>query len=133
MSDLRPIEQRIHEASAAIDGAIDELERCATEAAKAEALYRQSKAQAFLHVTGAKNIAEREALAEGAKFAAPDTGEALTLTDVRYARDLAEGLHGSAMQALKARTTQLSALMTLASKERAEAELARVDVRGNAA
>lgn len=131
-ADLRTVEQRIYEASEAVDAAIDELERCAVEAAKAEALYRQSKAQAFLHVTGAKNVAEREALAEAAKFPDVETGEVLTLTDVRYRRDLAEGLHGSAMQALKARTQQLSALQTLASKERAEAELARVDVRGAA-
>jgi hypothetical protein len=89
-----------------------ELERCSREYARAERSYRLSRATALLAAHGG-TVSEREAHADQAT------------ADVRYERDLADGLRTSALEAVRSHRGVLSALQSLAALERSEAELAK--------
>jgi len=125
MSDLYELNMRLIQASDDLTTALEALNAQVQAFARAEHQYRSAKARGFLAVVGAKNVAEREALAESSISPDPITGEALTLGDLRYRRDLAEGLKLSALEAVRSRRGQLSAVQTLASLSKAEAEFAR--------
>lgn len=102
-----------------------ELERRVHEATAAERRYRACKAKALLQANGS-TVGEREANAELSRVDHDSsTGEVLTLSDVRYLRDLAEGLRASSMEAVRGDRTIVSALQSLAALERSEAELVR--------
>lgn len=81
------------------------------KAAEAEHAYRLAAATAYLNTTG--TVAEREALVE------MDTHE------LREAWLVAQALAKSALEALRARQSQLSATQTLAGAYREEARLGR--------
>lgn len=95
-----------------------ELENQARNFAGAERIYRMHQAWALLQVDG-RNQAERQANAEGLEH------DGRTLSDSRYARDLAEGLRTSAIEAVRGQRQVISALQSLIASERSESELLR--------
>ena len=96
-----------------LDAALLELRDQSQKFADAERNYRRAKSEALLQVEG-RNVQEREARAEKVMFAVGALG------DIRYARDLADGLKGAASQAVKAKTQVVSAIQTMASGMREE-------------
>lgn len=99
-------------AAHALDDAVRDLQRFTREYAEAERDYRLRKSQAFLQAQGA-TIAEREARMEPA------------VADLRFRRDLAEGLKVASLEAVRSCRSQLSAIQTLASLAREEAAFTR--------
>jgi hypothetical protein len=89
----------------------DDLEERSVAYAKAERTYRMAKATAYLATNG--TVGEREARAEGA------------INEVRFQRDMAEGLRTSALEAVRSNRGIISAVQTLASLYKAEAEFDR--------
>lgn len=100
--------------SSLIDRGIGELRAQVQKLAESERDYRKARAEAWAITAGEGLLAkERE-----------DAVNAAT-ADVRYLRDLADGTVRAAHEAIRARRAQLSALQTLVSSHRAEAEFAR--------
>lgn len=119
------VAQRLIQSVDELRAAQTELEQRVHQATAAERRYRTCKAKALLQAHG-NTVGEREANAELSKVDHdPETGEVLTLSDVRYLRDLAEGLRASSMEAVRGGRTIVSAVQSLANLERSEAELTR--------
>lgn len=99
--------------SGLLDDALSYMRRQTVELANAEEAYRQEKAAAWLRVEReSTTAAEREALVNG------------TTAGARKARDLAEGMRQAALEAVRSRRTQISAMQSLLNADRAEAEIA---------
>lgn len=99
-----------------IDDGIDALKRHSVALAEAEQAYRLGKAQAWLRARvelDRGTVPEREAWVNGETAA------------LRYKRDLEEGMRQAALEAVRSRRTQVSALQSMLAAERAEAEFAR--------
>jgi hypothetical protein len=96
-----------------LDGGLAALRDQARELADAEQEYRQAKATAWLTAPEG-TVPERDAWVNGSVAAQ------------RHRRDLAEGMRQAALEDVRARRTQVSALQSLLAAERAEAEFARV-------
>lgn len=79
---------------------MDDLERRAVDYARGEKEYRKAKAIAYLASHG--TVAEREARAEDA------------INELRYRRDLAEGLRKSGIEAVQSNRAVVSAIQTIA-------------------
>jgi serine phosphatase RsbU (regulator of sigma subunit) len=94
-----------------IDQALDHLREVAVAYSVAEHNYRQARASAWMRTHG--TISDREAQVE------------LRCGDLRHERDTAENLKAAAMESLRARRAQLSALQSLMGAARAEAEFVR--------
>lgn len=95
-----------------LDDALAYLRRSSEEYAEAEAIYRVAKAKAWIE-TPTGTVAEREARINGAT------------AGLRQKRDLADGMRQAALEAVRSRRAQLSALQTIANANREEAVLAR--------
>lgn len=109
VAELTPM---LIDAAHALDNSLVELESQVKRWATAERDYRAAKSAAYLQADGS-TVAEREANAEP------------LLSSLRYARDMAEGLKVSALEGVRSRRTQVSAIQTLASLAREEAAFAR--------
>lgn len=100
-----------------IDAAIEAMKNTTVEYATAEAEYRRAKAEAWVRCPPSDKAewtaARREAWVDA------------ETADLRYRRDLAEGMRQSAIEANRSRRAQLSAVQTFVNAERAEAEFAR--------
>lgn len=96
-----------------IDGGIDVLREQARELAEAEHDYRKSRAVAWVE-SPEGTVAEREAWVDGR------TAEA------RRRRDLADHMTRAALESVRSRRTQVSALQSLLNAEREEMSFARV-------
>lgn len=85
------------------------------EYADAEATYRKAKARAWVEQPKSKDTvaAQREANVDAAT------------ADERRDRDIADGLRQAALEAVRSRRAQISALQTLMNGYRAEAEFVR--------
>jgi hypothetical protein len=95
-----------------LDEGLKTLRESAETLAVAEREYRKAKGVAWVqHVDGIG--AERQAVVDA------------ETADLRYARDLAEGVRRAALESVRARQTQISALQSLAQAYRADAEFAR--------
>jgi hypothetical protein len=95
-----------------LDNGITALRQKGHAAAEAERDYRKAKAQAW--VTAADGTGpERQAAVDG------------QCADLRYARDLAENQAKAALEAVRARRQQLSALQSIAAAQREEAGFAK--------
>jgi hypothetical protein len=94
-----------------LDRGLHALRQSAQEWAEAEHEYRQAKAQGWLAAKGTVN--ERESMVE------------MRAGDLRRRRDLAEGMRMSALEAVRSRRAQLSALQSILAAHRAEAEYDR--------
>jgi predicted alpha/beta-hydrolase family hydrolase len=101
--------------STLIDKGVAELTKTSVEVAHAEHDYRLARAMAWPKTEGTAK--ERE-----------DQVQAITAPE-RLQRDLAEGRRVAALEALRSRRAQLSALQSVANAERAEAEFARTGPR----
>lgn len=93
-----------------IDNGLDVLRDTAEQVAEAERTYRKAKSLAWLEVEG--TAAEKAAHVD-----------AMT-ADLRFERDVQEGLRRAAIESVRARSTQISMWQTLVNAHRAEAELA---------
>lgn len=102
------------------DKGVSALRQAAEEAAHAEQAYRQVKARCWV---------------ESAQLVHPETGKPETAgareawvdgesSDARLGRDLAEGMQRAALEALRTRRQQLSALQSWLAAERAEIQMA---------
>lgn len=109
---LQVLSQEARRLSGLIDKGVIALHEAAQSVAHAEHAYRQAKAKAWLEAEG--DLArEREAAVD-----------ALT-ADLRLARDLSEGARQAAIEALRSRRQQLSALQSILHATRSEMEMAR--------
>jgi hypothetical protein len=99
------------EAADRLRGSLADLETRSVNYAKAERSYRLAKSTAYLATTG--TVGEREAHAESA------------INELRYQRDLADGLRTSALEAVRSNRGVLSAVQTLANLYREEASFDR--------
>lgn len=100
--------------SGLIDQGIDALKRHAEGLARAEQAYRRGKAQAWARAAGMDMLAkEKEAWVDAES------------ADLRYQRDLEDGMRQAALEAVRSRRTQVSALQTLVNAEREGAAFAR--------
>lgn len=106
-----------------IDAGIAAMRDLSEKYAQAEADYRKAKAEKWVQCpnddAGVK-AGEREWTA-----ARREAWVNAQTADLRYQRDLAEAMKQSALEAVRSRRAQLSAIQTFANAERAEAEFAR--------
>jgi hypothetical protein len=109
--DLETLAGEARRLSSLIDRGVQALLASSVKLADAEHEYRLAKARAYLATVG--TVAEREAETYGA------------VGDLRRARDLADGERLAALEAIRSRRTQLSALQSLLAAYRSEADLAR--------
>lgn len=94
-----------------LDHSLDLLRESAQSHALAESTYKHQKAEAYLNARG--TVAERNAQAD------------LECTKAHFEALLAEGLWRSAQLAVRSRQQQISALQSMASAYRAEAQFAQ--------
>lgn len=109
-----------------IDAAIEGLKNTSVEFARAEADYRKAKAEGWVRCpndeAGVKSGEREWTAARREAWVDADTA------DLRYKRDLADGMRQAALEAVRSRRAQLSALQTFLNAEKAEAEFARTGV-----
>jgi len=110
--DLEALTAEAWRLSQLLDRGVMALRDAAVAYAEAEHKYREAKAMAYLE-TESGTVAEREAHTYAA------------VGEHRRDRDLADAARLAALEAVRSRRAQLSALQTLISGHRAEAELAR--------
>lgn len=101
-----------------LDKGLEALRSYAREYAAAEAAYRKSKAE---HWITTPRIRDGEKITVFDRQAQVDAATA----DLRMVRDLAQDMRQAALEAVRSRRAQLSALQSLLAAERAEAEFAR--------
>lgn len=97
-----------------LDDKLEDLVKLSHRAAETERDYRKAKAQAFATFRRQKLVSP--------DLVAQVDGE---IADLRYDRDLADSLKSACRDAVLSLKAQLSALQTIASGVKAEAELAR--------
>ena len=97
--------------SANLDKGLAALRQSAQDYAEAEQNYREVRARAYLRASG--TVPEREAYAD------------LQSLDERRLRDVADGMRSAALEAVRSRRQQLSALQSILAANRAEAEYVR--------
>lgn len=95
-----------------LDDALSYLRRATEEYAEAEAIYRVAKAHAWIEVASG-TVPEREAAVNGSTAV------------LRQKRDLADGMRQAALEAIRSRRGQLSAVQTLANAYREDAAFSR--------
>lgn len=98
--------------SALLDSGLKALRDAARDYAVAEGEYRKIRARSLLEA-GAGTVSEREAIAD------------LSAADARLARDTADGMRTAALEAVRSRRQQLSALQSLLAAHREEASYDR--------
>lgn len=112
LTDLVVEAQRL---SGLLDKGIAALREASVRHAQSDHAYRKARAIAYLQAAG--TVAEREAHAD------------IQTSEGRLDRDLAAAEAEAAREAVRARRTQLSAVQSLLTAHRAEAEFARVGPR----
>lgn len=110
--DAGTLNHQLLDAAAELRASMADLEQRSRDYAKTERTYRLARSTAYLAAHGG-TVAEREAHADQAT------------ADLRYERDMAEGLKVSALEAVRSNRTILSAIQTLAGLYKAEAEFDR--------
>ena len=110
--DLEALTAEAWRLSQLLDKGIMALRDAAVAYAEAEHEYRSQNAMAYLE-TESGTVAEREAHVYA------------LVGDFRRSRDLADGQKLAALEAVRSRRAQLSAVQSILSAHRAEAELAR--------
>lgn len=98
--------------SGLLSDGLEAMRRQATELADAENVYRKAKAEAWLRAP-AGTVPEREAFVNAAT------------ADQRKRRDLAEYMRTAAIEAVRSRRTQISALQTMLNAYQEEARFER--------
>ena len=110
--DLEHLTAEAWRLSQLLDKGVVALREAGVAYAEAEHQYRSAKAMAYLE-TESGTVAEREAHVYA------------IMGEHRRTRDLADGQKVAALEAVRSRRAQLSALQTLIAAHRAEVELAR--------
>lgn len=110
--DLEHLTAEAWRLSQLLDKGLAALREAGVAYAEAEHQYRSAKAMAYLE-TESGTVAEREAHVYA------------IMGEHRRTRDLADGQKVAALEAVRSRRAQLSALQTLIAAHRAEVELAR--------
>ena len=100
--------------STGIDHALESLREHVEQSAVAERDYRKAKAKAWAQAKTEDMLAKEKEAWVNAQTA-----------DLRFERDLADGMKQGALEALRSRRAQLSKCQTFANVERAEMDLAR--------
>lgn len=105
-----------------LDSGLAELRAQAHAYAECEAEYRRAKSHAWVDAPTSEErskwtAAEREAWVNA------------ETADLRQARDIAEGMRHAALEAVRSRRAQISALQSLLAAERAETEFAATGPR----
>jgi hypothetical protein len=111
-TDLATLTAEAWRLSGLLDKGIAALRDAAVAYAEAEHEYRERKAMAYLE-TEQGTVAEREAHVYA------------MVGDFRRVRDLADGQRLAALEAVRSRRSQLSALQSIIAAHRSESELAR--------
>lgn len=111
-TDLATLTAEAWRLSGLLDKGIAALRDAAAAYAEAEHEYRERKAMAYLE-TESGTVAEREAHVYA------------LVGDFRRRRDLADGYRLAALEAVRSRRAQLSALQSVLAAHRSESELAR--------
>lgn len=93
-----------------VDNGLDVLRDTAPKVAEAERTYRKQRSLEWLEAEGTAR--EKEAHVDAAT------------ADLRFERDVQEGLRRAAIESVRARATQISMWQTLVNAHRAEADLA---------
>lgn len=105
--------------STQLDKGLSALREAGDDLANAEHAYRHARARAWLELDLTGTTAkEKEDLVNAAT------------ADARLGRDSADGLRQAALEAVRSRRTQISALQSLLAADRAEAEFARTAPEG---
>lgn len=94
-----------------LDRGVGALRDAARDFADAEHNYRLAHAKAYLESSG--TVGEREAQVY------------IAIGDLRRARDYSDGVRAAALEAVRSRRTQLSAIQSLLAAHKAEAEFVR--------
>ena len=110
--DLAEMTAEVRRLSRQLDNGLDVLRETAESLAQAEAAYRKAKALAWVKFTEG-TAGYREAQVDA------DTAE------LRYKRDVADGVRKAAIESVRSRRTQISALQSLLAAHKAEAEFSR--------
>ena len=111
-TDLATLTAEAWRLSQLLDKGLAALREAAVAYAEAEHEYRERKAMAYLE-TESGTVAEREAHVYA------------LVGDFRRRRDLADGQRLAALEAVRSRRAQLSALQSILAAHRSESELAR--------
>lgn len=114
--DIAEMAAEVRRLSKLLDAGLEVLRETAESLALAESEYRKAKALAWVNNTEG-TAKEREAKVDS------DTA------DLRYKRDVADGVRRAALESVRARATQISALQSLLAAYRSEAEFARTGPR----
>lgn len=114
--DLATLTAEAMRLSALIDKGVAALRDAAVEYAEAEHAYRSASAVAYLEAPSG-TVAEKEAHVYG------------LVGGLRRARDLADGARTAALEAVRSRRGQLSALQSLLAAHKSEADFARTGPR----
>jgi hypothetical protein len=109
--NLYQITEEMNRLSTLLDGGIQTLASASREAAEAEHALRKATAIAWAQAPKG-TVPQREAHVES------------ETADLKRTLDLAEGTRYTALEAVRSRRTQMSALQSLMAAYRAEAELA---------
>lgn len=110
--NLEDAEVEVHRLSRLLDAGLDVVRSTAEEVASAEREYRKARAVAW--------VSQIEGTA-GQKEANVDSLTA----DLRYRRDVAEGMRRAALESVRARSTQISLIQSLLRAFTEEASFAR--------
>lgn len=110
--ELNEAAREVQRLSRLLDAGLDVLRDTAAEVAEAERDYRKAKSLAWVNRTEG-TAREREALVDA------DTA------DLRFKRDLAEGMRRAALESVRARATQISAIQSLLNAHKSEADFVR--------
>jgi hypothetical protein len=113
--DLATLTAEAIRLSALLDRGVQALREASVEYAEAEHTYRMHKSKAYLTTEG--TVGEREAQVYG------------MVGDDRRRRDLADGARMAALEAVRSRRTQLSAIQSLLAAHKSEADFARTGPR----
>lgn len=100
----------MHRLSGLLDDALAFLKRQTADYAEAEDAYRMARARAYLESAG--TVDERKSAAD------------LATSEQRQRAHLTDGMRQAALEAVRSRRAQISALQSLLNAYRAEAELA---------
>lgn len=102
-----------------IDAGIEAMREQSAALALSEHDYRKAKAEAWVRCP--RDEGTKKDWTAGRREAWVDAETA----GLRYKRDVAEGMRQAALEAVRARRTQVSVLQSLLNADRAEAEFAR--------
>lgn len=102
-----------------IDAAIDALKNTTVEYAKREAEYRKAKAECWVRCPRDEEGQRDWTAARREAWVNAET------SDLRYHRDIADGMRQAALEAVRSRRAQLSSVQTFVNAERAEMDFAR--------